>query len=407
MKTRCAGWAVLGSAVGAIALVGCNGQGHGDEKQKVVLKFAAGVGEETVRCGNSYASLGTTAVNGEILDLRYYVSNIRLINEVGEEVELGLDQDGTWQVENVALLDFEDGTGKCGDAGTGQVRGEVSGEVPPGEYTGVVFDVGVPFDLNHDDLAAAPSPLNVSAMYWAWSIGYKFVRIDLETDGGTPWSVHIGSTMCESGGPTEPPVSQCARVNIPEIRFDSFDLDHDTIVFDLGTLLASSDVTQDTPDTSTGCQSFSDDVNECAPLFPTLGLSFDTGACVGDCAGQSVFRLRNLEESESDMAAAITRGTSLYSTEWETVGAGVLSCLSCHGADGSGGSGPDIRPSSVNHLREHSQQDGPHPDGVKFDDLLASDYDDLGAFLRSICEADPSCEPESVEHGDHGDEHDE
>ncbi len=391
-------WLALGAAI--ITITGCDGN-NGEAKHRVVLKFAASVGNESARCGQMYSGLGTTGENAEVLDLRFYVSNIRLVNAGGEEVPLTLEQDGKWQVQNVALLDFEDGTGKCSDAGNADVNGEITGTVPDGSYNGILFDLGVPFDMNHDDLAAAPTPLNVSAMYWAWSIGYKFVRVDLETEAGLQWSVHVGSTMCESEGPADPPASECGRPNRPQIAFSSFDSDHDTIVFDLLTLYLASDLSQDTPDTAAGCQSFPDDVNECTPVFPNFGLDFTTGRCTEDCASQTVFRLRSIEESEVGMEAAISRGASTFSTPRLTVGGEVLACAGCHGNDGSGGLGPDIRPSALNHLLEHARDEGPHPGGVKFAVLTSADFDDLAAYLSSVCESDPGCEPQTVEGGHH------
>lgn len=386
-----------------MAFIVCAGCTPGEEPhQDVVLKFAAAVGNEAARCGQTYSGLGTADTGGEIMDLRLYVSNIRLINAEGAEVPVELEQDGKWQVENVALLDFEDATGRCSDGGTTDVRGEVTGTVHEGSYEGIVFDVAVPFDLNHDDLASAPSPLNVSAMYWGWAVGYKFVRIDFLTENDLTWSVHVGSTGCESDGPSDPPSVECGKPNRIQVRFDSFDPEHDIIQLDLAALFANTDLTQDTPDSSAGCQSFPDDVDDCTPLFPTLGIDFETGACTDDCANQTTFTLRNIESSDTAKAAAIARGTTLYFLSTTTHGGQVTSCSTCHGADGSGGVGPDIRPSIAGHLKLHAHDDGPHPEGVKFSSLTAADFDDLGAYLTSICEADPNCEPASVDH-DHGD----
>lgn len=383
--------AVSGIAIGLGAVTGCENQGMTGQTQRVALKFAAAVGDQAARCNEMYSNIGTTGATGEILDFKFYVSNVRLINAAGEEVPVALDQDGQWQVSNVAMLDFEDGSGACADTGNAAVNSEVIGTVPVGEYDGVVFDVGVPFDMNHDDLASAPAPLNVSSMFWVWAIGHKFVRVDFRTDEGVQWNMHLGSTMCESGGPMEAPVSECGRPNIPTIRMNSFDPESDTVVMDLAALLASSDVNSDTPDTASGCQTFPDDVNECTDLFPNLGLDFSTGRCIGDCGEQSVFRVRSVESSDSKRQAAATRGATLFETTTTTAGGESQACALCHGSDGSGAFGPDIRSEQASHLREHSQGDGPHPEGIKFTSLTAADYDDLAAFLASICEADPEC----------------
>jgi hypothetical protein len=80
------------------------------------LNFSARVGDEQARCGQMFSGLGTTSQNAEIMDMRLYVTNVRLVTEDGREVALELEQDGQFQVENVALLDFEDATAGCGDA---------------------------------------------------------------------------------------------------------------------------------------------------------------------------------------------------------------------------------------------------------------------------------------------------
>ncbi len=393
---------ILTMALGAGCVpTGMNGGNGGTHTRPITLKFAAVVGEETATCGTMYAGMGATGENCEILDLRFYVSNIRLINDEGQEIPLTLEQDGKWQVENVALLDFENGTGKCGDAGTVDVNTQVIGTVPEGTYNGIVVDVGVPFELNHNDLTAAPAPLNVSAMFWTWAIGHKFLRLDMETESGLRWNMHLGSTMCDSNGPMDPPAVKCARPNQPVVVLHNFDPHEDTIVFDVMELFSSSDLTQDTPDTASGCQTFPDDINECAALFPNLGLDFSTGECVDDCANQTVFRVGTGEFMDFNNDAAIARGQTTFTTLHTTTAGTMLACASCHGDGGAGLIGPDIRSSTHRHLEEHAQGDGPHPEGVKFAGLTEQDFEEIELYLRSLCELDPDCTPGSVDEHDH------
>lgn len=365
----------------------------GPSGKAVMLKFAAQVGNDEVRCGQMFGGMGTSGENCEVLDLRLYVSNIRLIDHDGAEVPLALDQDGRWQVENVALLDFEDATAGCGSSGTTSQNAVVSGRVPDGTYVGLVFDLGVPFDLNHGDMTAAPAPLNVSAMFWTWAVGRKFLRLDVKTETGAQWNVHVGSTQCESNGATDPPVSECARPNRATISFAAFDVDDDIIVLDVLELLSASDLTQDTTGSSAGCQSFDGDAAECTDLFPKLGLDFDTGRCTGDCANQTVFRVES----------GVDRGLAAYTRERETTEGETYSCLSCHGDDGSGQVGPDIRSSTASHLLEHPFGDDPHP--VKFADLTEVQANDIAVWLAAQCRADPDCVPGSVDGGHHDDDH--
>ena len=262
-----------------------------DNTQAVTINFAAKVGAMAAACDQTYPNQGNSAdLNIEIKDLRFYVSSVRLINSAATEVEVILNQATPFQTANVALLDFEDNTGLCA-MGTVETNTSVTGRVPMGTYDGIAFDVAVPFALNHQDLVALPSPLNISTMYWAWAIGHKFVRIDLDVFRGagarTPWNVHLGSNDCGVMGQT-PPTAECNLPNRPLIRLASFDPANDTVVIDLEPLLADSDLEANVG-VAPGCQSFADDVDDCTALFPNFGIDYQTGDCINNCADQSTF----------------------------------------------------------------------------------------------------------------------
>src|SRR5256885_3634085 len=61
--------------------------------------------------------MGTTQATVDLHDLRFYVSGVSLINDKGEAVAVTLDVND-WQTKEVTLIDLEDGTGACADAGT-------------------------------------------------------------------------------------------------------------------------------------------------------------------------------------------------------------------------------------------------------------------------------------------------
>lgn len=268
----------------------------------VSLDFAAVVGAEPFACSTggiakAFDNVGTADSTVSFKDFRLYISNIRLIDDVNTEVAITLENDGAFQLQtdsdgHVALLDFEDGTGNCGDTGNGNLNSQITGFAPAGTYTGVVFDIGVPFAMNHLDVASAESPLNISALYWAWAIGHKFARIDynVEGKGGAPWNFHLGSTGCASDGPMSPPSEECGKPNRASIRIENFSHDTDTINIDAAELAGDSDLTTNAGMTP-GCMSFPGDADDCVPLFPNLGLDYATGACDADCAGQSAIYL--------------------------------------------------------------------------------------------------------------------
>lgn len=265
----------------------------GGPTQDVTLSFTAEVDGAAAACGQSYDGIGAAGTTVELQDLRFYISAIQLIDEDGGAVDVTLEQND-WQHEGVALLDFEDGTGLCADGGNAETRDVVTGTVPEGEYTAVRFELAVPFELNHLDTTTAPSPLNVPSMFWNWQGGHKFLRVDFNNgaamDAG--WFVHLGSTGCTSAGATAPPDAPCAKPNAAIIELDGFDPDASTVVFDAAALVAGADLTANEPMTPPGCMSNPADTNECPAVFENLGMSFDSGTCMGGCADQAVFSVR-------------------------------------------------------------------------------------------------------------------
>jgi len=291
--------------------------------QRIELKFEAMVGNQQFACGRSYEGIGITRSRITPSDFRVYVSGIELIDGKGNAVPLQLEQDGVWQYRDLALLDFEDGNGPCRNGNPG-LHTSVTGTVPKGKYRGVRFTLGVPFDLNHGDPTIAASPLNFSAMFWAWQSGYKFVKIDMASSGqpqedmqsegsmqdkvammakmdqmkkqgGAPmkrpprtagFSVHLGSTACVSPSLTSAP-GGCHNPNRVTVSFERFDLRKNVIVADLGALLREANVDVNAPDSAPGCMSAPNDA-DCPPVMSAFGLPFGERAA----GEQRFFKLR-------------------------------------------------------------------------------------------------------------------
>lgn len=268
------------------------------EMAQMTLKFAFKAGKEPVTCGKEIRNLGARRTTAQIMDARLYVSNVRLIGP-GGEVPFELIPDGKWQTDRVALLDFEDGSGMCKETGNADLRDVIVGKAPAGKYTGIVFDVGIPFELNHADVAVEAAPLNIQALWWNWQTGYKFVRIDLATNSAPPndkWFIHLGSTGCGKmehgsdphGMANKPPEKPCNNPNVVTVRLNRFDPNKDQIVADLAGLLTNVNIAQSTPKPA-GCMSGVDDP-DCRRLIPNFGLSLRNGQCVNGCRGQRFFR---------------------------------------------------------------------------------------------------------------------
>ncbi|WP_234022728.1 MbnP family copper-binding protein [Sorangium cellulosum] len=262
---------------------GGNG-GGGDGTTAVELQFEGRVGDEVFSCSETYTA-GLAATEVRLTDFRLYIHDVRLRRADGEEVPVALDQDGLWQYQNVALLDFEDKSGSC-DNGTQQTNGLVRGKVPAGEYDGLSFKLGVPFELNHGDASVAESPLNLAGLFWGWNAGYKFLRSDsVSVEGEVPFILHIGSTGCipgENGG-----VSACDRPNVAEVVLTGIDPLATKVLVDYAALVQDSDLGANTGG-QPGCMSDPAD-EDCPPLFIRLGIDPDDGSARPD--QQAFFRV--------------------------------------------------------------------------------------------------------------------
>lgn len=270
-------------------------QAQDANQQAVTINFAAQVGEQAFACGETYSNLGNSATTITPTDFRFYVSDVALIDASGKAIPLNLEQDGKWQYQNVALLDFEDKSGACSN-GTTETRTQVVGTIPPGDYQGLQFTLGIPSELNHADATLASSPLNLTALWWNWRGGYKFLRVDLnnqttavkseadreqkiahETNhqdhqSTTSFAIHIGSTGCQADTDSQTP-SGCSNPNQSTIVLDNFNPETNVVVADLANLLTQTDLTTNQPDTPIGCMSSPED-SDCIGIMQNLGLDF-------------------------------------------------------------------------------------------------------------------------------------
>ena len=276
----------------ALALAACSTAPSTPKTAQVSLNFAAQINGQPFACGQRYDGVGTTRSSITPSDFRMYVSEVKLLRKDGSAVPVQLAQDGIWQHQNVALIDFENGTGPCRN-GTTATNTAVRGQVPAGDYVGVELTVGVPFAQNHQDPTVAPAPLNSTAMFWNWQGGYKFIKFDTTSSGistdkpaapnamgpVTRYSVHLGSTACAGDSKTQAP-SACQNPNRMTMRLNQFDLAKNTVVVDMGAVLAQANVDVNAKGTSPGCMSFLKDA-DCPPVMNALGLAYDGVAAAG------------------------------------------------------------------------------------------------------------------------------
>ena len=257
---------------GGSGAAGGQGGSGGTGPVAVNIAFEGRVGAEAFDCAKTFTGLGSAASEAKITDYRFYVHDVQLRAKDGSMVPVTLEQDGVWQYQSLALIDFETGSGNCAN-GTAETHTALKGTAPAGEYDGISFKLGVPFDLNHADVALAPSPLNLSALFWNWNGGYKFLRADsVATGAAMSFNLHLGSTECqESGGA----VTSCAKPNRPTVELTGFDPLTTPIVADYAAVVAGTDISQNQGG-APGCMSGAADP-ECAPIFDRLGIDIQTG----------------------------------------------------------------------------------------------------------------------------------
>jgi uncharacterized repeat protein (TIGR04052 family) len=218
-------------------------------------------------------------------DLRFFVHDVHFLTAGGVEQPLLLDVRAPWQLENVALLDFEDGSGAC-RAGTPELNVELTGSLPPGTYVGLSFENGVPEALNHADPAAQPAPLQPGGMHWGWLLGYRFLMAEVAGEsepGGTATGsalFHLGSTGC-TGAPADGIV--CSRPNRNRVWLEGFDPGRHDVVVDVLQLFAGVELS-----TVTTCHSSAE--MECARFLERVGVDTARGRAL---ASQSLFRMES------------------------------------------------------------------------------------------------------------------
>jgi uncharacterized repeat protein (TIGR04052 family) len=253
----------------------------------VTIDFKSLVGNQPFSCADTTGyAIGTGTLPWIPKDFRFYVSNVRLVDAAGVEAPVTLDA-SAWQGYGVALLDFEEGTGNC-TGGTVETNKAIQGTVAAGSYVGLKFDVAVPTASNHLNVQAASPPLSNSAMYWSWTTGYKFMKIDGLINRATPFTFnfHLGSTGCTLATPGDFSTSSCTTLNVPSVSFASFNASTQAVALDLALLFATTNFDTADGGGAPGCMSGATDP-ECAPIFPELGLPFGTTPA----GSQASFRL--------------------------------------------------------------------------------------------------------------------
>lgn len=234
--------------------------------QAVTINFDAINGSTAVGTTGCSTPLtvGTANTTGTLSALKFYVSNVSLVDSNGGYSPLRLTENSN-QGRNIALLNFENGQGTCA-ASTASPYTAVIGNVAPAPsgttYVGIAFTVGVPqysnidssytpssLLLNHSDptaTATTPLPLQDVGMAWNWQGGRKFSRIEFVASAVAPATtgvktmVHLGSTGCLANPSVAGTVvTPCAGPNNVPVTFTTgFNPATNKIALDLGSLFS-------------------------------------------------------------------------------------------------------------------------------------------------------------------------
>ncbi len=279
------------------------------------LRFVATANGKEVGCSDAITGLGPDGKTTiEPSDLRFYVSNLKLLDDAGAEVETTLDDNDfqhNGQDGSVALIDLtsnEDGA--CAPSsiafaeGTARTNDVVKGKTLLSKVATVSFDIGVPQKLMKATIATntpegAPSPLN--EMYWSWATGYRHFVFNFTVDDGNGGKgdgyVHIGSRDCgPADGMALEDRDSCTFVNTPQVRLDDFDLKAGAVQVSLPALVKSLDFIAPIYDPDTfevigqgpGAECHSSPMQpDCSLVFPALGLDIDSGKA--DVAANDIF----------------------------------------------------------------------------------------------------------------------
>ena len=250
-------------AIALSAISGCS-----QPQEDIRIEFVARIGAAAASCSTSNTALS---------DLRFYVSNPALVGADGARTPLKLAANGRWQQADLALLDFENGEGACAN-GTPDTNTALLGQVPAGDYRGLEFTVGVPFERNHADPLAARPPLDDSTMHWHWRSGYKFLRVGVATPDDGYWA-HIGSAACQG---TVQAISGCDAPNRIAVNLPEFAPGDDVVV----DLIAFLRIAVEDDDLIGNCSSGPAEMS-CIKAFAALGLDFGEHKALAD---QQLFR---------------------------------------------------------------------------------------------------------------------
>lgn len=246
-----------------------------DERVAVAIRFRAQFGTQPWECGKPVSNQGTSGTRVTPLDLRAFVSKVRLLAADGSAAPVELVDRPPWQALGAALLDFAPDC-RRGPPELGTSNLAIVGRVAPGNYSGIAFENAVPAALSGRGPDELPPPFEAVDLHWEWLRAIRFLTMELATSAGAPVRLLVTNTACSNNAGA----IACARPNRNEVRLLNFAAKLDTIVFDVSALLATTALHD-----GIDCHAEND---QCASLYARLGIEWSSGQPL---ASQHVYRV--------------------------------------------------------------------------------------------------------------------
>ncbi|MBW2960880.1 MbnP family protein [Mesonia aestuariivivens] len=176
----------------SLAFMSCSSDDDMPVANNVDLEFTNTFGSETIVLGDATSAAATvnTSAEGQVhhfSELKYVISNIRLIKEDGTEFPYNVN-------------DLDEGATVVNQAKPETTTYELT-NIPTAEYKQIKFGLGVRSDINTLDETRFPefyasAGANDTEMMWEWGTGYRFTKIEgfYDTDN-KQLSIHTGSTV--------------------------------------------------------------------------------------------------------------------------------------------------------------------------------------------------------------------
>lgn len=290
-----------------------------DGEFTLTIPVIAQVGELPLACDVEYPGVGLAQSFVKFNEFALYVHDVQLRNESGAWVPMRMRDDGVWQRDGVALLDFlGHGSPGCMAQGTAETNTLITGYMPQGTYSAIRFAIGVPASHNHINAVTAVAPFNRQRMWWSWASGFRYLKADVQVRTARPdgtvketpkYYSHLGGVKCSKDPATLVYGCQDPRVTVIELPLDP---SREGLVINPLALFAQDDLSL-----GRGCMggaSLKDpadpkevEPNSCRPQYLATGLNTD-GEVAIPVGAQSLFAAKLWAGEAPAMAPLLSLG---------------------------------------------------------------------------------------------------